>query len=109
MVFLLPFSELIEDRRRFLEAEYEQIATSRRKRLGITSNNLEATATTVDNSSGPKADGDSGSPHRFVHITTTGKSANNNNISAVDFEDLVDEPVLMDEDEPSDSRIGPLH
>ncbi|VDN98891.1 unnamed protein product [Rodentolepis nana] len=97
--------ELIEDRRRFLEAEYEEIATSRRKRLGITSNDLEETGKSAGNSSGPKADGDSGSPQRFVHITTAAKSTGNNSIPAVDFEDLVDEPVLMDEDVPSDRRI----
>nr|CDS34317.1 pinin [Hymenolepis microstoma] len=97
--------ELVEDRRRFLEAEYEEIATSRRKRLGITPSDLEETRKSVGNSSGPKADGDSGSPQRVVHITTAGKSASNNNISTVDFEDLVDEPVLMDEDDPSDRRI----
>lgn len=97
--------ELIEDRRRFLEAEYEEIATSRRKRLGISSSDLDETGKSVGGSSGPKADGDSGSPQRVVHITTTGKSASNNTISAVDFEDLVDEPVLMDEDDPSDRRI----
>lgn len=106
-------AERIEDRRRFLESEYAELASSRRRRLGIITADSESTGTAVDNSfsslphqgsppsqsaPAPPHDVAGGSPQRFVHLVTKPGTANNNNTFTVDFEDLVDEPVLMDEE-----------
>ncbi|VDD75554.1 unnamed protein product [Mesocestoides corti] len=96
--------ELIDERRRHLEAEYADMASARRRRLGIT-----PPAAAADNDDAPSAASapampSDASPERQVHITKKQPTAAPAPAPA-DFDDLEDEPVLMDEEEP-DRRMA---
>lgn len=82
-----------------MEEEYAELASARRRRLGIA---VEPEAVPPPPLPVPAPGGDQASPQRYVHIVKKTATAP----TTADFEDLEDEPVLMDE-EP-DRRIVSL-
>ena len=95
-----------------MEAEFADMASARRKRLGIVAGESE-TAPQISSASSstpmplpaPTPGGDESSPQRYVHVTKkTSSSAAVPTSTAADLEDLEDEPVLMDEEPERSSR-----
>ena len=97
-----------------MEAEFSDMASARRKRLGIVVGDSETapqtsslpSAAPVSSAPAPTPGGDEASPQRYVHITK--KPLYVPPSTAVDLEDLEDEPVLMDEEEPERSQNAAL-